>query len=452
MSFQLDVRARWSALLAALVVASTPAWSQTPLTLAEALRLAEAKSPERGVLRRCRARRTRIGRFGEPVAGPSIARRARQPADQRSRRVVAGPRLHDHAPHRRHAGIRLECQARRLGRSAVSVRRDGTKPRPRCRARRSAPRWRSPGTTDCSQSRAEGLQQALEQEIAMQRRASEAQVASGKASAADVLMVDALLIQSRDRVLAARRQQQVATARLSRWLGDEASRPPAGDDGLPRESDVLALPEHDLHNIAHLRVLAVQVDVADAEVEVAEQNRSPNWSWEVSYQQRGPAYSNMISVGVSVPLPIARGERQDRDLAARLAQRDQARDQLADARRRHVSEFNTMRIEWLALRERQRELESALLPIVRQRVDAVLAAYGSGQQSLAAVLDARRARGRCASPDTRAGTGVRASLGPAALHVSRRRRSQAMNRTSSLAACSSRLQCPRCSMGLITGA
>ena len=139
-------------------------------------------------------------------------------------------------------------------------------------------------------------------------------------------------------------------------------------------------------------MLAGQLGVAEAEVEVAEQNRSPNWSWEVSYQQRGPAYSNMISVGVSVPLPIARGERQDRELAARLAQRDQARDQLADARRRHVSEFNAMRIEWLALRERQRRARiGACCPIVRQRVDAVLAAYGSGQQNLAAVLEARRA-------------------------------------------------------------
>ena len=82
-------------------------------------------------------------------------------------------------------------------------------------------------------SRTEQLQQALEQEIAMQRRAAEAQVVSGKASPADVLTVDALLIQSRDRVIAARRQQQVAIARLARWLGDDASRPPAGDDGLP---------------------------------------------------------------------------------------------------------------------------------------------------------------------------------------------------------------------------
>jgi len=239
--------------------------------------------------------------------------------------------------------------------------------------------------------RTEQLQQTLEQEIAMQRRAAEAQVAGGKASAAEVLAVDALLIQSRDRVIAARRQQQIAIAKLARWLGDDAARPPAGDEALPRDADVAALPEHDLHNIAHLRALAGQVDVADAEVDVAEQNRSPNWSWEVSYAVRGPAYSNMISIGVSVPLPVFRGERQDRELAARLAQRDQARDQLADARRRHASEFNAMRIEWLALRERQQQLESSLLPIVRQRVEALLAAYGSGQQNLSAVLEARRA-------------------------------------------------------------
>jgi outer membrane protein TolC len=203
--------------------------------------------------------------------------------------------------------------------------------------------------------------------------------------------MDALVIQAQDRVIAARRQQQVAGARLARWLGDNADRPPAGDAGLPSERDVLALQEHDVHNIPHLRLLATQLDLAVADVEVAEQNRSPNWTWEVSYAQRGPAYSNMISVGVSVPLPIAPADRQDREVAARLAQRDQARDQLEDARRRHASEFNALRLEWQALRERQRQLESALLPIARQRVEAVLASYGSGQQNLAAVLEARRA-------------------------------------------------------------
>jgi outer membrane protein TolC len=239
--------------------------------------------------------------------------------------------------------------------------------------------------------RAEELQQAFKEEIAMQRRATQSQVASGKTSAADVLMIDALMVQAEDRVIAARRQQQIAAARLARWLGDDATRTPSGEPSLPDDREVKALPPHDLHNIPHLRVLAQQVDAATADVRVAEENRSPNWSWELAYQQRGPAYSNMISLGVSVPLPIARAERQDREVAARLAQRDQARDQLADALRRHVAEFNTMRLEWEALRERRRQLETALLPVVRQRVEVLVASYGSGQQSLMAVLEGRRA-------------------------------------------------------------
>jgi outer membrane protein TolC len=239
--------------------------------------------------------------------------------------------------------------------------------------------------------RVEELQRGLKDEIAMQRRATQQQVASGKVSAADVLMIDALLVQAEDRVIAGRRQQQIATARLARWLGDDALRTPAGDAGLPDERDVAALPQHDLHNIPQLRALARQFDAASADVRVAEENRNPNWSWEVAYQQRGPAYSNMISVGVSIPLPISRAERQDREVAARLAQRDQARDQLDDARRRHATELNTMRLEWEGLRERQRQLETALLPIVRQRVEVLTAAYGSGQQTLTAVLEARRA-------------------------------------------------------------
>ena len=390
MSFLFGVRARQGVLLAALAAVFTPACGQPPLTLAEALRLAQTNAPSASAFeaaaRGARDLAVSASQLPDPVLRAGI-----------DNLPVNGPdafSLDRDFMTMRRIGVMQEYVS--------SAKRTVLQERGEREARRfeaEAEMSRSEIRTDVAVNwydrlfalRTEQLQQALQEEIAMQRRAAQAQVASGKASAAEVLAVDALLVQARDRVIVARRQQQVAIAKLARWLGEEASRPPAGDEALPREADVAALPEHDLHNIAHLRVLAGQVDVADAEVDVAQQNRTPNWSWEVAYQQRGPAYSNMISIGVSVPLPISRGERQDRELAARLAQRDQARDQLADARRRHASEFNAMRIEWLALRERQRELESALLPVVRQRVEALLAAYGSGQQNLTAVLEARRA-------------------------------------------------------------
>ena len=383
------VRARRSAVTAMLALLASPVLSQ-PLTLAEALRLADARAPgvssSTAAARGAREMAVAAGELPDPVLRAGL----------------------DNVPVNGPDAFTLDrdfMTMRRIGvmQEYVSVAKREAR---RERGEREAKRWEAEAETSRAEirvevagawydrvyaMRTERLVQALQDEIAMQRRAAEAQVVNAKSSAADVLMLDALGVQARDRLIAARRQQQIAVARLARWLGDDAARPPAGDEALPTERDVRALAEHDMHNIPHLRALGGQVDLADAEVRVAQENRQPNWSWEVAYQHRAPSFSNMVSVGVSVPLPIARADRQDRELAARLAQRDQARDQLLDAQRRHAAEFNAMRIEWLALDERRRELERALLPIVRQRVDALLAAYGGGQQSLPAVLEARRA-------------------------------------------------------------
>jgi outer membrane protein TolC len=376
--------------MAAVATLALPAWAQSPLTLAEALRIAEQRAPTvsayDAAARGARESAIAAAQLPDPVLRAGVDNLPVNGPDAWSfdRDFMTMGRI----------GVMQEI----VSGAKRSARRD--------RGEREARRMIAEGQMSVAEIRidvaaswydryyareAERLQEALAQEIAMQRRATEAQVASGRAGAADVLAIDALLAQARDRALAARRQQQVAEARLARWIGADAQRPPAGDAALAAQLDPAALSDEGLHDIPQMRVLATQLDVADADVQVAREDRSLNWSVELYYQQRGPAYSNMISFGVNVPLPLFRAERQDRELAARLAQRDQARDVLEDARRRLAAEFTAMRLEWLALRDRQRALESGLLPVVRQRVDAVVAAYASGQQGLAAVLEARRA-------------------------------------------------------------
>lgn len=108
------------------------------------------------------------------------------------------------------------------------------------------------------------------------------------------------------------------------------------------------------------------------------------------FSQRGSRYSNMVSIGVSLPLPWDRPQRQDRELAARLAQADALsaeREELARERRQAVaswSESLQAGLAQLALIDDQR------MPLAAQRIDAALASFGSGQAPLAAVLDARR--------------------------------------------------------------
>jgi outer membrane protein TolC len=376
--------------LFAWVGANSVAWGQTALTLAEALRIAETAAPglsaSNAAARGAREMAAAASQLPDPVLRAGV-----------DNLPVNGPdafSLERDFMTMRRIGVMQEY----VSSSKRALRQE--------RGEREALRWKAEAQMTRAEirtevagvwydrvfaRRTEQLLQGLVDEITMQQRATEAQVASGKASAADVLTNRAMLIQAQDRVLSARRQQRTATTKLARWIGDNAAAQPAIDPALPSDADVAALAAHDIHDIPHLLVLARQLDVANAEVEVAEKNRDPNWTWEVSYAQRGSAYSNMISLGVSVPLPIARADRQDREVAARLALRDQARELLEEARRRHQSEFSEKRIEWQGLGERQRQLESALLPATRQRVEAVVAAYGSGQQNLAAVLEARRA-------------------------------------------------------------
>ena len=178
-------------------------------------------------------------------------------------------------------------------------------------------------------------------------------------------------------------------AMLSRWLGDAASRPLAEFATPSLPSDQAALPEHISHH-PHVRSLDRQAEVAQTEVDLAKAAVKPDWSLEVAYQQRGPSYSNMVSVQVSIDLPLFQERRQNREIAAKLAQAAQARDLREDAVRLHLSEAQAAWAEWDAAVARLKRFDEALLPLAHQRTQAALAAYRGGRGDLASVLSARR--------------------------------------------------------------
>jgi outer membrane protein TolC len=139
-----------------------------------------------------------------------------------------------------------------------------------------------------------------------------------------------------------------------------------------------------------IAVLEGEEGVASAEVKLAEANRHADWSVEVAFQQRGAAYSNMLSVGLSIPLQWDRANRQDRELAARLAQADAARAERDDALRAHVAETKAMLGDWHNGRERLARYRGELIGLASERTAATLAAYRGGKSSLPEVLAARR--------------------------------------------------------------
>jgi outer membrane protein TolC len=99
----------------------------------------------------------------------------------------------------------------------------------------------------------------------------------------------------------------------------------------------------------------------------------------------------MFTVGVSIPLPWDRANRQDRELAAKLALAEQAQAMRDEALRKHTVEVRTMVNEWESNRSRIARYEREIVPLAKSRSEAALVAYRAGKSSRTEVLAALRA-------------------------------------------------------------
>ena len=177
---------------------------------------------------------------------------------------------------------------------------------------------------------------------------------------------------------------------MARWIGGDAETPLAGKPAIDAiRLDPTTL-DADLAHHPEVAVFAKKEEVAAAEVRMAQTNKKPDWSVALMYSQRGPAYSNMISVNVSVPLQWDQTNRQDREVAAKLAMLDQARAEREDMLRAHTAEVRAMIAEWENDRERRSRYEREVLPLATERTQAALAAYRGAKATITDILLARR--------------------------------------------------------------
>lgn len=239
--------------------------------------------------------------------------------------------------------------------------------------------------------KAVSLQQELVDHMTHELEATKASYRGAKATAADVTLAQAMLAQTKDQLLKARQTLQTALIGLSRWtatpVSDVTGEPPAP------QSYVSSLPPEELSQVQPVLVAASRdIAVADADTAVANSNRTPNWTWEVAYQQRGGGFSNMVSVGVSIPLPIHRKNYQDRDAAEKAELGTKARLMYEDAQRQVEADIRTQSATLASGRERIANLIHSLLPAADQRVQLAAAAYRAGTGSLADTFAARRAQ------------------------------------------------------------
>ena len=243
------------------------------------------------------------------------------------------------------------------------------------------------------QERIVELLQRQRSEIKLQIDAAEAVYRGGRGSLSDVYAVRSALVQMDDRIAQSERLVTTAIVQLTRWIGDAAAHPLGSPPEMTRVNIGDANLEAQLQHHPQITVMAAQENTALADAELARANKQADWTVELMVNQRGAAYSNMVSINASVPLQWNPASRQDRELAAKLATVAQLRAEREDAVRAHVAEVRSMLQEWQNNRARLRRYDDAMLPLATERARAALATYRGGATTggtLSAVLEARR--------------------------------------------------------------
>ncbi len=379
-----------AAVAALTVVCVLPSWAADPLTLAEAQQIAAARSQQLlaqdALTTAAREQAVAAAQLPDPVLKLGIDNlpvngedRFSLTNDFMTQRRIGLMQEIPRAEKRQLRAERFERDARRAQAqrqfTLANVQRD------------TALAWLD---RYYIQAQRELVSQQVE-EAQLQVQAADVAFRTGRGSQADAFAARAAMLALQDRLQQVDQQLRNATLALARWVGTtEAQRPVSGQP--PWESPPAGSPiaiEH-LEQHPDLQAVAAEIGAAQTDARLAQANKTSDWSVEASYSQRGPAYSNMVSLGVSIPLQWDQQNRQDRELAAKLAQVAEAQARYEDLLRSHEAEVRGWLNDWQTGRERLDRYRNELIPTARQRSEAALTAYRSGKSDLAAVLVARR--------------------------------------------------------------
>ncbi len=223
-------------------------------------------------------------------------------------------------------------------------------------------------------------------ELALQ--AATAAYRSGRGSRAEVLAMELDIQKLHDREDENRAALASATLNLERWVGAAAGRPLSERPPLEVPPGARQLAKGEFEAVPELSAAQRDVALAESEIQVATQARKPDVTVELMYSQRGAAYSNMGSLNVSFPLPWDRGNRQDREISARLAQANDARARLEVVRRNTQAMVGARLAELQRNLDRLRRYDDKTLPLARAQADAALTAYRANTGTLLAVAEA----------------------------------------------------------------
>ena len=226
-------------------------------------------------------------------------------------------------------------------------------------------------------------------QAALQIEAADLAYRSGLGSQSDAFAARSSVAEIEERIAETERDVEVAKTRLARWVGDTAGGPLADLPAI----DAVPLSHADIETqLAHHPDIAMMLkreEIARADADIARANKRSDWTVEVTYSERGPDFSDMVSLNVSKPLQWREKSRQNRELAAKLAMTEQMRAEREEETREHIADARALLQSWQGNRERLVRYTGSLIPLAVERTAAATASYRGGRGTLTAVLEAR---------------------------------------------------------------
>lgn len=224
----------------------------------------------------------------------------------------------------------------------------------------------------------------------LQLRAAEAAYRGGRGTRSDVLQAQLVIQKLDDQQDVSRAAIGSAQAALERWVGPAASRPPGNMPELLISDRIANLTRMAATDAPEIVAANRQIAMAEADIRATTEAGKPDASVELMYSQRGSAYSNMVSLNVSIPLPWDRGNRQDREVAAKLAAARAARAQAEVVTRNVLAMIRAKQSELDASKVRLQRYQQRVIPLSRAQAEAALTAYRGNQGTLTMVTEANR--------------------------------------------------------------
>ena len=210
-----------------------------------------------------------------------------------------------------------------------------------------------------------------------------ARLASGSARPALALEPEQLRAAVNDRRSELAAEVSRARAQLVRFTGD----PTADVMGDP---PVFAIDRNaltkDISLLPRLKALDAGITGAEADTGLARADKHPDWRIGASYGRRDPAFGDMVSVGVSIDLPLFAKRRQNPRIAASLLGETRAHLTRVAAEREILASLETdlathaMHVELVA------NAQKVLVPLAKRRAELDLASYAAGRLDLGSAL------------------------------------------------------------------